>query len=879
MAGARFVRADLHVHTFPDTGGAGEPLTEYIRVARERDVGVLGITDHNTTRNVRQMLDAAEGSGVLVLAGIELTTHQGHLLALFAPSRIEELEEFAQPGNLALRRDSRDNSTRSSRSILHLLEEIHSRGGLAIPAHIDRADGITEALTGTELAQVLAHPGLAALEFATVDALAWFTDADTDHARRAAWLSRQANSPLAERGLARIMSSDAHSTEQLGRDRARRTITRLRLDDPNFTAVMNALVHNPKARCKVEADLPPTYPRLLDAKFDGGFLDGVHLSFSDNLNCLIGGRGSGKSTALIAVRAALGARLNPDEDPDDEERMPDRTTVTFIDRVGNERTAARERGKEPVDEATGVSLSLKVADLAQDESGRLVRGYQDQPQEVLAFLDKFCDLQRHHEAEAAIRDKLSDNAGRVTETSTRRQQKTGLETELDQLEATVAAARRGKIEAVVQYASVLASEKPFLDALKSRIDAITVSGHVNARVDLDALAADFNTDLTERPAKDFVEGDDQLRDRLAKMQTEMHEAQQAFRASAQTAAQPSLELIERWRARHDEWQRMLDERREELERQGLKVQMGELDRITSRIANVRAELARLREREKQHAEARRHRNRLLQELKAERERIYQRRRATLKKIVDVANRFAVGLTIDVTFEHEGVRGDWARWLSSKFGFRMPRVHRLAEAVTPRQLANLMLTRGKNGLLSIEADGDRFFEGPPIERFAELYNWPIIFELQTMTLEDRPRIRVREPNSPDAHEFDHLSTGQQRSVLLSLMLCAERLDPLVLDQPEDHLDAGYIASAVVRHLEHAKERRQVILATHSPNLTVLGDAELVLPMYASGRRGAPRDEGAVDRPETRQHVCALLEGGEEAYRRRGARYGLRVLPME
>src|SRR4051794_37967008 len=72
--------------------------------------------------------------------------------------------------------------------------------------------------------------------------------------------------------------------------------------------------------------------------------------------------------------------------------------------------------------------------------------------------------------------------------------------------------------------------------------------------------------------------------------------------------------------------------------------------------------------------------------------------------------------------------------------------------------------------------------------------------------------------------------------ISLMLCAERSDPLVLDQPEDHLDAEYIASAVVRHLDEAKERRQVILATHSPNLTVLADAELVIPMYAEAGRG-------------------------------------------
>ena len=92
--------------------------------------------------------------------------------------------------------------------------------------------------------------------------------------------------------------------------------------------------------------------------------------------------------------------------------------------------------------------------------------------------------------------------------------------------------------------------------------------------------------------------------------------------------------------------------------------------------------------------------------------------------------------------------------------------------------------------------------------------------------------------------------------------------------EDHLDALYIASAIVRHLEAAKERRQVIIATHSPNLTVLGDAELVIPMHVSNGRGRPTEAGAVDRPETRELVCALLEGGVEAYRKRGERYGFR-----
>jgi predicted ATPase len=146
----------------------------------------------------------------------------------------------------------------------------------------------------------------------------------------------------------------------------------------------------------------------------------------------------------------------------------------------------------------------------------------------------------------------------------------------------------------------------------------------------------------------------------------------------------------------------------------------------------------------------------------------------------------------------------------------------------------------------------------------------------MRLEDRVRMEVHEVGGAANREFDQLSAGQQRSVLLSLILCAHERDPLVLDQPEDHLDGEYIASALVGHLEAAKERRQVILATHSANLTVLGDAELVVPLYADAGHGAPRDAGAVDRPATRDRVCALLEGGADAFQRRGLRYGFRFV---
>ncbi len=387
MAGARFVRADLHVHTYQDTEAAPAPdLDAYIDAAIGCGLGVLAITDHNTAQFARAALKAADGKPLVVLPGIEISTYDGHLLAIFSRDALVELDALANPMNLRLKALSQTEQ-RSTRSMLDLVQEVHDRGGLAIPAHVDASEGIQENLRPEQLAELLSSPALAGIEFQSSDRLkTWFTDADDNPHRLAAWKARQSVSALKERGLARLMSSDAHTAATVGQDRARRTLTRLRLDDPNFGAVRNAIVYNPKARCKAEATLPVTYPSIIYAEFTGGFLDGVRMRFSPNLNCLIGGRGSGKSTALLAIRAALGAKLSPNEDPDEQERMPDETAVRFIDNTGSERTAVRCRGEAPVDADSGSQIRLRLADLGQDESGRLARGYQDNPEVVLEFL-------------------------------------------------------------------------------------------------------------------------------------------------------------------------------------------------------------------------------------------------------------------------------------------------------------------------------------------------------------------------------------------------------------------------------------------------------------------------------------------------------------
>jgi AAA domain/AAA domain, putative AbiEii toxin, Type IV TA system len=879
MAGSEFVRADLHVHLIPDSAPLqpGDPEA-FVHSAIERGIRILGVTDHNTTEMVDAMLAAGSGRDVLVLPGIEITTHQGHLLALFDPADRDELG-YLGGETLQMQRDVRDGSLRSGRNMQSIAEEIARRGGIAIAAHVDADDGIATAMSVAELTNLLASEALGGLEFTTRDALEhWFTDGDHDETpsgenRRHGWKARQSNPELRERGLARLMSSDAHSSDLVGKDGQERKLTRLRLDELNFEAVRNAIVNNPEGRCRTEEGLPAGYPRVISAEFHGGFLDGTRMEFSRNLTCLIGGRGSGKSTALLAIRAALGGTLSPRDKPDDAGRMPERTIVAFRDRLGNIREAVRELGGEPMDRA-GQPIHLPLADVGQDTSGEVVRQYDDDPGELLRFLDTFCDLTAERRRDRELIALLRDNDAELVRTEYGPEVANALDRQRRELMAMSDAARTSQLDEVVAQATVMANQAGVIGHLRQELASIRAPSMAPKLTPLGRLAAELEVDLSQPPLKEHLEP---IESAIQLANEAMGAAKTTYASAVRSAGRALDEALEAWHLDEKALQARLVERRKELEEKGLAVEAGEAQRIGEQLAEVARELTGLRQKQREHRQAREQREGLLDELASVRDAITDRRTAIISGIAAKASASAIGMVISVKFEHSGQRGEWANWLGSTFSFRSPRVQRLAAQLEPRTMARCIRGTETAEVLSAiidEQSGESFFPANLLDRV------PVDPDeasgLEIMLLEDRPRIWVNVQGEIEPREFDRLSTGQQRSVLLSLLLCADRSDPLIVDQPEDHLDATYIASAVVRHLQGAKERRQVIIATHSANLTVLGDAELVIPMYAVDGKGEQRDVGAVDRVQTREHVCSLLEGGRSAYRRRGQRYGFRFV---
>ena len=138
-------------------------------------------------------------------------------------------------------------------------------------------------------------------------------------------------------------------------------------------------------------------------------------------------------------------------------------------------------------------------------------------------------------------------------------------------------------------------------------------------------------------------------------------------------------------------------------------------------------------------------------------------------------------------------------------------------------------------------------------------------------------------SPDAaaswQDLDKLSTGQKSTAVL-LLLLLESDAPLVIDQPEDDLDNRFITEGVVPKMREEKRRRQFVFSTHNANVPVLGDAELIVGMSASGSgeiadgraRIASEHIGSIDSTPVRDLVGQILEGGKDAFETRRLKYG-------
>lgn len=120
----------------------------------------------------------------------------------------------------------------------------------------------------------------------------------------------------------------------------------------------------------------------------------------------------------------------------------------------------------------------------------------------------------------------------------------------------------------------------------------------------------------------------------------------------------------------------------------------------------------------------------------------------------------------------------------------------------------------------------------------------------------------------------LSPGERGALLLVFYLLVDQNDcPLIIDQPEENLDNQTVYNLLVPCIKEAKQRRQIVVITHNPNLAVVCDAEQVIACSIDKHDGNRLKyvSGAIENPLINKLIVDILEGTRPAFDNRGSKY--------
>nr|WP_291774710.1 PHP domain-containing protein [Castellaniella sp.] len=256
----------LHIHSFGDGGSydvtdATMTPEGIVDTAIAEGLDLIAITDHNRITNVRRALKYAEGRNLLVVPGVELSTPQGHLLVYFEMA--DQLQRFFGKLNIS------DDQKACHNTIPQCLRAAAEFSGFGICAHIEMDSGLEKAAPKFDAfkQEVFNCPNLLGLEIAHASNSTLFSHDDADANRRNCAVARCAALGLEEGvELAKVMSSDAHTLNALGRNASgNRRLTRLKMEALTFASLRIALM-DATARVRLEDLIPESVRRTSSAR-------------------------------------------------------------------------------------------------------------------------------------------------------------------------------------------------------------------------------------------------------------------------------------------------------------------------------------------------------------------------------------------------------------------------------------------------------------------------------------------------------------------------------------------------------------------------------------------------------------------------------------
>jgi hypothetical protein len=944
---ARFRRADLQMQTpldrrhwvgaSLDNGGAGLPpkgkaTEEQIRLSAQRyaarcqEVGleIIGLTDHNLGGPVDEVQSFVEelrrqlADDATVFLGFEVAAKVGrgaHFLCLFdaSMSARDVSDVLTELGLAEHDRFARGEPAPVDRNWDQLCATVQDkRKGIIVAAHAVGTSGLCSDDTVAEWwgQDLIADVRLQCIEL---------PKARTYYADR----KRQQTGSLILRGedgwgggrypVAMINSSDC---KRLGSDDRREDTvnqdeswvgkrwTWIKTGPVTIEALRQAFLDH-ESRIETVSDwtdlerlppgLRPGRRRITRLQVRGAnFLADQEIHFSPELNTIIGGGGTGKSTLLGYLGEAL--RAEPPTTGVEEKLFrptlgPGEAVVDL--QAGSEslvlRLTAGGSGVVEPPEASDLDLGARfpIRYVRQREAFAIA----NKPDARRALVDELIT-----DRLAVLRRREAQVQARLTALDGERASFDRETAELRQVDGEIA-----RLKEDVSRLRGAAAPMALREQLRKEDVAIRM---IDERLDgLIGCVRELQDDLTlDVSLSDVVVGDTPNAAAITELRARVAAAVDRMRGALGKAAEDASDWAaeERARPEREDWARALAKAEADFAR---------LAADLPESSSLAAQQAQLAERETEHQRLQRSiatrseriggEEKLLAELRAVWAEETAERRRVASVLRDVVPEAAAGIpyvTVEIEpfGDVEALCDELRRTLNNRNRFGQVEVEALTTILRTTRAADEHPLDTLCRLLDENPDPDPFaaWTGPKRAALEE-------------ACDDRPRLRRwrvpdrvtvalnRKGGAPAGTLDDGLSVGQKCIAVLTLLL-AMGDDPILIDQPEDEIDNEFIYTELVRLIAHAKERRQVILVTHNANIPVNGDAELIYALEARREGGDKGDArgylkklrlagpgGAVDHEAqgplevqaVREAVSEIMEGSKEAFERRRAKYGL------
>jgi hypothetical protein len=617
---------------------------------------------------------------------------------------------------------------------------------------------------------------------------------------------------------------------------------------------------------------------VLRLSVTGGFLAGQTLEFADGLNCLIGGRGAGKTTALEFVRFGLGLMPDPKVNGPRHKTIDSlvkanlgsgRLTIALRTKTNMLYTAGRAANEtvQVLNEAgTAVPVSLdrdqifgadvfsqnEIEEMASSPAAQLELLDRFQEQEASAIVRELEQLQRNLEQSSIdlrrLDDEIDDLRGKASELPVLQEKLKGF-TEVSGPDAA-------RINAAHLAKSLRAREEKIPGILSAALNKVVreirstqtaFRATVESQIDHDVRQG-ANGDLFIRLLTDFEA-----------FSLQLDAAATAIDAAATAAETQVTSLSSELAAKHALQEAEYRSTIAASDEQGGRA--AERATLQQALATAQTAATEQNAKQKQREELLGARHELLRQASELRDRRFALRKSTAERLTSQFP--SIRVSILQASELERYRELVAEALKGAGVKQGVVAEKLAQAFLPGELA-AVVAAGDYSAVSQRTG----FEDERARKVVDaLRSSGTYYTIETVDLDDRPCIELLDGGI--FKESTQLSTGQRCTTILPILLTqSER--PLLIDQPEDNLDNAFVYETIVTALRAVKGSRQVIFVTHNPNIPVLGDAERVFVFASDGQHANLRQVGTVD--ECKDHIERILEGGRDAFLQRKDRYG-------